>query len=241
VIRPYYEESGIVIYHGDCREVMAEMPKCLSVDALISDPPYGIGFGEYESHADTPDAYEHDILAALTTAESFVSDGWAVVFQPASRVRDWPLRFQKPFRVIAYPKTFVQILKNIGPIHATDYALFWPVGNPRTERGYGRDWLVSETSDMSTRPKGHPCPRPIQQMNHCVALFTPEGGTLLDPFIGSGTTLVAAKRSGRRAIGIEIEERYCEIAAKRLSQSVLPLELPQAADAVDPQVGITWD
>jgi site-specific DNA-methyltransferase (adenine-specific) len=123
---------------------------------------------------------------------------------------------------VAYPKTFVQILKGRGPIKATDFALAWPIGEPLTPRGHGRDWCVSETSDMTQRPD-HPCPRPPAQMLHAVDTFSVAGQLVLDPFCGSGTTLWAAKNLGRRAIGIEIEERYCEIAARRCAQEVLNL------------------
>jgi len=67
----------------------------------------------------------------------------------------------------------------------------------------------------------HPCPKPLSLMFELLTLFTDEGEPVLDPFMGSGTTLRAAKDLGRRAIGIEIEEKYCEIAAKRLSQEML--------------------
>jgi site-specific DNA-methyltransferase (adenine-specific) len=71
--------------------------------------------------------------------------------------------------------------------------------------------------------KGHPCPKPLRWMTWATSLASLPGETVLDPFAGSGTTLLAAKSLGRRAIGIEIEERYCEIAAQRCSQEVLGL------------------
>jgi DNA modification methylase len=71
---------------------------------------------------------------------------------------------------------------------------------------------------------GHPCPKPVRWMRWVIGLASDPGDVILDPFMGSGTTLVAAKSDGRRAVGIEIEERYCEIAARRLDQQVLDLE-----------------
>jgi site-specific DNA-methyltransferase (adenine-specific) len=70
----------------------------------------------------------------------------------------------------------------------------------------------------------HPTQKPVSLMRWCIEFF-PHARTILDPFMGSGTTLRAAKDLGRKAIGIEIEERYCEIAAKRLSQMALPLQV----------------
>jgi site-specific DNA-methyltransferase (adenine-specific) len=218
-LKPYYSEAGIEIYHGDCREILPSLPM---VDLLATDPPYGIGFSEYESHKDDERSYLEFIRSCIFVAESRVVDGWAVVFQSAKRVRQWSETFNRPFRVIAYPKTFVQLLKVAGPTYATDYALAWPVGTPRTEKGLGRDYCVSQTGNTASNPKGHPCPRPLTQMRHVVETFSASpGATVLDPFMGSGTTLRAAKDAGRCAIGIEIEERYCEIAAKRLAQGVL--------------------
>ena len=79
---------------------------------------------------------------------------------------------------------------------------------------------VIQSNAVSER-NGHPCPKPVEWMLWLVKWVSLEDETILDPFMGSGTTLVAAKQLGRRAIGIEIEERYCEIAANRLRQEVL--------------------
>jgi site-specific DNA-methyltransferase (adenine-specific) len=216
--KPYYQDEAVTIYHGDCREIVPTLGR---FDLLATDPPYGIGFREYESHVDNAEGYEDFIRSVVYEAEQHIN-GWAVVFQSAKRCRLWATTFDRPWRLLAYPKTFVQILQCPGPIYATDYALFWPVGTPETKRGRGRDWVVSATSDTSTRPKGHPCPRPIQQMMHVIETFSNPGHAVLDCFGGSGTTGRAAKDLGRKAVLIELEEKYCEMAANRMAQAVLP-------------------
>jgi DNA modification methylase len=221
--KPYYEHAGITIYHGDCREILPHLPK---VDLVLTDPPYGIGYAKYESHDDDIAGYPELLRQTIPIAESLLSNGWCCVFQAAKLAHKWSEWFGDKWRLMALPKTFVQILAGIGPKWATDYCLVWPVGTPLTERGKGRDWFVCETSDMSKRPKGHPCPRPLNGMRYLVDVFSTQGSLILDPFMGSGTTLVAAKQLGRRAIGIEIEEKYCEIAVKRLSQEML-FEAPE--------------
>jgi DNA modification methylase len=219
-MKPYYDDgNGITLYHGDCREILPTLPK---VDLVLADPPYGIGYAKYESHEDKQDEYPQLLAAVIPAAESLVSDGWVCVFQSATTVHRWGEWFGDKWRLIALPKTFVQIRPCVGPTWATDYALAWPAGKP-AQKGKLRDWFVCETSDMSKRPKGHPCPRPLNGIVFLVDALSEVGALILDPFAGSGTTLVAAKRLGRRAIGIEIEERYCEIAAARLEAERLTL------------------
>lgn len=119
---------------------------------------------------------------------------------------------------MACAKNFTQILPGIGPLWSTDFALFWPVGAPK-QRGKGRDYHVAITSDMSTRPKGHPCPRPIDQMRHVVDCFSDAGQTVADCFMGSGTTGVGCMNLGRKFIGIEIEPKYFDIACERIDNA----------------------
>lgn len=208
---PYYQDEWVTIYHGDCRKILSSLSE---VNAIITDPPYGIGFSEYESHKDVPSEYGDLLRDSIFASERLVKNGWMCVFQAAKRAREWTQMFPREWRLIACAKNFVQILPNKGPIWSVDYALIWPCGEV-AQRGKGRDWHLAITSDMSTRPKGHPCPRPLDQMNFIVDSLSESGDTVLDLFMGSGTTLVAAKQLRRRAIGIEIEEKYCEIAARR--------------------------
>ncbi len=136
----------------------------------------------------------------------------------ASRWHEW---FPPDFRIFAACKGFVQFRPT--PIQFSfDPVIFWGAmkGEPSV---YRKDWHVQRTAPFgANRPKPpHPCPRPIEQATYIVEIATVEGDTILDPFMGSGITLRAAKDLGRKAIGIEIEEKYCEIAANRLRQEVL--------------------
>ena len=219
---PYYQDSACTIYHGDCRDWLGNLPKCFRVDAAITDPPYGIGFSEYLSHNDSPEGYEQFIWHICEQLESHIEIGWMCVFQAAKRAREWSSMFPREWRLLSCAKTFVQMHPVTGPTWATDYALIWPIGKP-PQRGKGRDWKVSDTANMRF-DRGHPCARPLDQMQFVVNGLSEIGQVVLDPFMGSGTTLRAAKDLGRKAIGIEIEERYCEIAAKRLAQEVFDFE-----------------
>ena len=224
-MKPYYEEAGIVIYHGDCRLVLPTLPK---VALVLTDPPYGIGFGEYESYKDDPKGYREFVWGITEECERHVDLGWVCIFQTAKKCREWHEIFPREWRLIACPKTFVQIFKVTGPTWATDYALVWPIGKP-PQTGKGRDWKVSNTANMQFH-RGHPCARPLEQVRYIADCLSEHDNLILDPFMGSGTTLVAAKQLGRRAIGIEIESKYCDIAIERFRQQVLPFGDDKAND-----------
>jgi site-specific DNA-methyltransferase (adenine-specific) len=222
-VKPYYEADGVTLYHGDCKEILPS----LAGDALVTDPPFGIGWARAtwnDRPEETPDLM-HWLVGA---AERTVPNGWCFVFQSmpnVSRFHEW---FPAGWRIFAACKNFAHI-RPTGIWHSWDPVVFWrngAKGGPNSGPNSGhvnRDYYVGNVAGMFGAGIDHPTPKPIDTMKHIVQLAAPEGGLIIDPFSGSGTTLLAAKETWRRAIGIEIEERYCELTAKRLSQRVLDL------------------
>lgn len=217
---PYYEHAGITIYHGDCRDVLPSV----QADALVTDPPFGIGWAR-GTWDDSPEQYPVLMRWLVDVAVVIVPVGWCFVFQAmpnCGRFHEW---FPQGWRLFAACKNFAQI-RPTGVWHSWDPVVFWrnaPNSTPNSGH-VNRDYFVGNVAGVFGEQISHPCPKPLDTMKHIIGLSCQPYGLVVDPFMGSGTTLLAAKESGRRAIGIEIEERYCEIAAKRLAQEVLPLE-----------------
>ena len=216
-VKPYYEENGIVIYNADCREVL---PSLVKVEAVISDPPFGIGF-DYGTYNDDPAKYAEMMRLIVNESVRLTEGGPCFFWQAMLTASRWYEWFPSDYRILAACKGFVQYRPT--PIQFSfDPVIFF--GHLKGEPSvYKKDWHVQTLAPFgANRPKSeHPCPRPLEQVTYVVDIATVQGDTVLDPFMGSGTTLRAAKDLGRKAIGIEIEERYCEIAANRLRQEVL--------------------
>lgn len=207
---PYYEEDGIVIYHGDCREILPSLPR---VDLVLTDPPFGVGV-EYPSFVDSPAECSillRDTIPLLRKLSAVVAVATGIkqiwMYPPA----DWILAHFNPGGERLSPWGFTCWMPVL--VYGAD---------PYLKLGLGSrpDAFVLRPSTY-VAPE-HPCPKHLsvwaKVLNRVSA--KPED-MVLDPFMGSGTTLRAAKDLGRKAIGIEIEEKYCEIAANRLRQEVL--------------------
>lgn len=213
-MKPYYEHAGITIYLGDCREVLGD----LCADVVVTDPPYGIS---YETNwnrsvgADRPRSIGGDSSALLRDAVLV-----AIGDTPAAIFGSW----KAPVPALTRLRL---VWEKLGSAGMGDLGAPW---RPNTEDIYilGGGWTKRcqrESSIIGFRAlcgeQRHPNEKPVALLRYLIERAP--GSTVLDPFMGSGTTLVAAKNLGRKAIGIEIEERYCAIAAERLSQEVLPL------------------
>jgi site-specific DNA-methyltransferase (adenine-specific) len=223
-VKPYYQDDSVTLYHGDCREVIPTLDGC---DAVISDPPYAP-----QTHAGARTGGDGSV--ALIDFASVDAGLLREVFALCSPQRwcvatmDWKhiaqlemeppvgLRFVR-FGIWVKPNGSPQFTgdrpgmgwEGVGILHRAESPMRWNGG------GTHAVWRVNKENSE------HPTGKPLDLVQRLVSLFSDEGETVLDPFAGGGSTLVAAKNLRRRAIGIELREDYCEITARRLCQNVL--------------------
>lgn len=206
---PYYEDAAVTIYHGDNREIL---PQLDPVDLVFADPPYGVGMEYGHAYADEGGAGYSAWMEHLAGQLQALAP---VVFVTPGIRNLW--RWPQATWVLAEHKPGSTRRSDLGGFNEWEPVLM-----------YGKRRIYNDAKrlpDCVNHAKGdtgdHPCPKPYALLSWLVVEGCDEGTTVLDPFLGSGTTLRAAKTLGRKAIGIEIEERYCEIAARRMAQEVL--------------------
>lgn len=214
---PYFEREGIAIFNDDCRNVL---PTLEQVDLVLTDPPYGI---RLQNHG-RRDGRRRDVDWTIP-GDDDAAVGQGVVDYCRAR---WPIAaFASPRHPWAGEWRSYLVWHKPGVGVGGDPELCWiadweliQIANNRTLVGPKESsvlrwpWTSADFAD-------HPCAKPV---GLCMKLIQKlSGETILDPFMGSGTTLVAAYRLGRKAIGIEVEERWCEVAAKRLEAQTPPL------------------
>lgn len=198
---PYYSDDHVTLYHGDCREVL---PPIVG-DALVTDPPYGLGdrmLGGRKEWRMWSGGLSWDKSAPeiITTLPGLFRHSiiWGGNYFALPPTRGWLI--------------WDKVVRKFDGGHAE---LAWTTLDQPV-----RAFNLS-VGQLANEGKVHPTQKPIRLMEWCIRFLPADCETIVDPFAGSGTTLVAAKNEGRRAIGIEAEERYCEIAAKRLTQDTL--------------------
>ena len=219
-MKPYYEDDAVTIYHGDCREILPT----LQASVLVTDPPYGMNFVAGERHHDgkwtsrwagTPIVGDRDltvrdeILACWSPRPALVFGSWKTSVPIDAR------------EMLVWDKVVSTGMGALDIPWRPSWEGIYVLGHG-FEGARGHGVLRYSLPTLAPERQMHPTPKPIGLMRALIDKCPP--GTILDPFMGSGTTLRAAKDLGRKAIGIEIEERYCEIAAQRMSQSVLAFD-----------------
>lgn len=192
------------LWHGDCREVLPLLP---DVDAVITDPPYGIDF-KYEEHEDD-------------------FEGWIGL------INDVLPQLQKKARFVVMPSCQIKRLKWWYENYAPDWVICWHKGSPGHVSTIGfNDWEPHLCWGKPKKPmhdyfstncgfydNGHPCPKPVRYSMWLVDRGAGKGETVLDPFMGSGTTGVACMDLGRKFIGIEKTRKYFDIACERIARA----------------------
>ncbi len=246
--RPYYQDDAVVIYHGDCREILPEIEV---VDLIVTDPPYGHNNnnGDLIHHREKALGHVKSGKAKPGDARPIANDGpeandlvrW--MFREARRVlrhggcccccgggggpdpqfARWSLWLDEELgfkHAVVWDKGGL----GMGWHYRRNYELMlvgMKPGGPCKWNGGNNTANVFRIPGLKPGPEDHPTPKPVEFLAHFVRLHSDPGDLVLDPFMGAGPTLRAAKDLSRKAIGIEIDEHYCEIAAKRMQQEVL--------------------
>lgn len=227
-MKPYFSDGTVALYHGDCLEFL----EWLAADVLVTDPPYGTQFttgnpkGGYGRRQNAAGNSRH------ASSRNVGVEGFTIANDSDTRVRDAALASwgERPALVFGSPRMSDPPIAvadrlvwdkkrpgmNGGPWRYRHESIYVTAGFVRTDDAAVS--IVEAWPDQSD----HIHAKPIALMLRLVAAAP--AGVIADPFAGSGSTLVAASRLGRRAIGVEVEERYCEVAALRLSQGVLTFE-----------------
>lgn len=247
---PYYADDSVTLYLGDCREIVPELVGGgLHVDAVITDPPYGETGLDWDTWPDgwpsimaevsvsmwcfgsarMFDTYRDDLLVEWKMSQDLIwSKGRGVgsvtdrFYRTHEHVRHY---YRGPWGAVYHesPRRAVYGQRNRKPVNRAATASEWHGERAQTTWVDDGTRMIHSVIDVNGMHghKGHPTEKPTGILEPLINYSCPPGGTILDPFAGSGSALVAAKMTGRKAIGIEGSKDYCELIAKRLDQGVL--------------------
>ena len=217
-MKPYFQDKDVTIYNCDCREILPSLPK---VDLVLTDPPYGIAYSSkdisYPGAKFTEPIRGDESQDVAKWLLSLVDDSQTFVIWGAN---NFP-------QLLPFPGIWLCWDKRV--IDEADVVFGWPFELAWVNKTHGKAHLYRIqhggpiNADGKNTPRYHPTQKPVSLFSRIIQDFKAQ--TILDPFMGSGTTLRAAKNLGRKAIGIEIEEKYCEIATRRMAQTVMALDI----------------
>ncbi len=210
-MKPYYEHAGITIFHGDCRELIRALDP---VDLVLTDPPYGLGeaAGKNKSRGKLAVAKDYGI----SSWDDLPPEEW--VFVQCRAMSRHQIIWGGNYFPLPPSKCWLVWDKVNGDNDFADCELAWTNLDKAVRK---IEWMWNGMLRQGNEPRHHPTQKPLAVISWALRQAPNDCATILDPFMGSGTTLVAAKNAGRQAIGIELDERYCELAAERLRQEVL--------------------
>lgn len=233
MLTPYYEANGITIYHGDCLEIMPLM-KAGSMDALLTDPPYTAAGGSTNGRTNGADNqffsfWMRSVLAEVRRVLSpaacgFLFCDWRTIGLLADAMRPAGERQTAPSWTVQQALVWDREHIGLGSPFRNSFEMIAFARGPKWSSELRKDipTVIRHRFPYGAHPH-HGAEKPIGLCEMLLSWALPGGGALFDPFCGSGTAAMAAARRGCRYVGIEIEERYCEVAAERLRQHQMAL------------------
>jgi site-specific DNA-methyltransferase (adenine-specific) len=227
-MKPYFQTDLVTLYFGDCMEVMYDL-KDSSIDCVITDPPYSErthknakkngskGYGEKLVHFAS---FTEENLYSVYAELGRITKGWVVSNMDYAHAFSFE---ENPPTGLVQKRIGVWVKNNPMPQISGDRpAQGWEAISYLHKEGIKSSWnaggLPGNYVSNLAKPTGHPTPKPLAMVTSWVERFTKTGEIVLDPFAGGGTSLMAARNLGRKSIGVEIDEKYCELIANRLSQ-----------------------
>jgi site-specific DNA-methyltransferase (adenine-specific) len=223
-MKPYYEDGMVTLYHGDCMDVL---PSLSRVTAIITDPPYGIDYQSAWRIA--PERFSKiandaaPAVAWMEPASRLLENGALVCFCRWDVAEAFRVAIAEHF-TIRSQGIWDRVIHGMGDLEgglAPQHDTFWFAISGTFKFSSARPKSVYRCARVEPERLQHPTQKPEPLMSTMAMDFARPDGLILDPFAGSGSTLVGAKRVGRKSIGIELNEAYCEVAARRLSQGSL--------------------
>ena len=231
--RLYYldAESGIAIYCADCREILPLFPD-KSFDLVLTDPPYGFGISKlswgdngYSKISEIWDELDNDWLGLVKARSILCFMGYKGLGEYLSKGRELNYKLND---IIVWDK--INTMPNItarGYQFTVEFLIWWTTESNWEWNAKQKRDILRFTWSQGNDKRCHPSEKPTSIINDILVTHSNQNSLILDPFLGSGTTAVCAKKLGRKCVGIEISEEYCAIAVKRLSQSVMQFNEPQ--------------
>ncbi len=215
---PYYQDEAVTIYHGDCRNILPDLPK---VDLVLTDPPYGLDIAKTGRVGGDQ----------LANVKQYMASDWDKERLPPALVR---LLLEAATNQIIFGGNYIADLlppskcwlvwDKDNSANFADCELMW-ASFDKAVKLYRWRWNGMLQEPKNKEWRFHPTQKPTGLVGLILRDWSDVGQMILDPFLGSGTTAVVAKKLNRKCIGIEIEERYCEIAANRCRQMVMDLAI----------------
>ena len=222
-MKPYFEDEFVTLFHGDCLEVS----DWLSADVLVTDPPYGIAWLTRGTYGGDKKGKVKEKNAIASDRDAVVRDTVIELWGEKPAIVFGTSRVSRPTRtehLLIWHKAGMPP----GPTNAAfmsqhEEVYVWGSGFRKSSPPLRSVITTREHRPTAVSNSGHPTPKPIGLMETLIDRCPP--GVIADPFAGSGATLLAARNLGRKVIGVELEEKYCDLMAKQLSQQTFQFEL----------------